>query len=494
MKKILLGLLILFGSQSIIHSQTPVIQSIINQTNIDSLIYFVKELSGEVQTIIGGSPYTILSRNVNQPSHNKAADYINQKLNSYGLATYDQWFSATGRNVYGVQLGSVYPNKKYIICAHYDDMPEGTIAPGADDNASGTAAVIEAARIFTQYDSKYTIIYALWDEEEVGLGGSAYFAEQAANNGDSIMGVINVDMISWDSDNDSVGEINTRPIANSIYIKDIMVQVNTNYYIGVIPSIINPGINGSDQVSFWNNGFGAILLIEEYLGGDFNAYYHTTNDLLIHFNQPYYHKMSRLSLGTLATLAELAEIVPVELISFTATTNGREVILNWSTATELNNQGFEIQRSTEEKQFFPIGFVNGHGTITEPQNYSFADKYLDNGKYFYRLKQIDYDGIFENSDVVEVEWRTFSSYLLEQNYPNPFNPTTTIGFGVQNKSIVRITVLNAIGEEVAILLNEEIEPGYHQVEFNAANLPSGIYFYRLQAGSFVQTRKMILLK
>jgi hypothetical protein len=494
MKIIVFGLLILFGSQSLLHSQSPVIQSIINQTNLDSLIYFVKELSGEVPTIISGAPYTILSRHVNQPSHNKAADYINQKLNSYGLATYDQWFSATGRNVYGVQLGSVYPNKKYIICAHYDDMPEGTIAPGADDNASGTAAVIEAARVLTQYESKYTIIYALWDEEEIGLGGSLYFAQQAATAGDSIMGVINVDMISWDSDNDAVGEIHTSPIANSINIKDIMVQVNTNYNIGVIPSIINPGVNASDQYAFWINGYGAILLIEEYYGGDFNAYYHTINDLLIHFNQPYYHKMSRLSLGTVATLAELTEIVPVELISFTANTNGREVILNWSTASELNNNGFEIQRRVLESNFATIGFVKGEGATTNQKEYSYTDNDLTDGKYFYRLKQIDFNGAYEYSNVIEVEVRSINEFVLQQNFPNPFNPITTIGYALKENSNVILTLLNVIGEQIAVMVNEEQDKGIHKVDFNASNLPSGIYFYRLQSGSFVQTRKMILLK
>lgn len=186
--------------------------------------------------------------------------------------------------------------------------------------------------------------------------------------------------------------------------------------------------------------------------------------------------------------------VPVELISFAATTNGNEVILNWSTATELNNLGFEIQRSIEAEEFFTVGFVNGHGTTTEQNNYTYSDKNLENGKYYYRLKQVDYNGSYEYSDAVEVEWRAFNSFLLEQNFPNPFNPTTTIGFGIQNKSDVKITIINAIGEEVAVLLNEEREPGYHTVEFNAANLPSGVYFYQLKAGSFIETKKMLLLK
>ena len=135
-----------------------------------------------------------------------------------------------------------------------------------------------------------------------------------------------------------------------------------------------------------------------------------------------------------------------------------------------------------------------HGTTTEQQNYSFADRNLDDGNYYYKLKQVDYNGSYEYSDVVEIEWRAFNSYLLEQNFPNPFNPTTTIGFGIQNKSNVKITILNAIGEEVAVVLNEEREPGYHQIEFNAINLPSGVYFYQLKAGSFFETKKMLLLK
>ena len=193
--------------------------------------------------------------------------------------------------------------------------------------------------------------------------------------------------------------------------------------------------------------------------------------------------------------------VPVELTSFTATATGKEITLNWSTATEINNQGFEIQRRIVGNDFFTVGFVNGHGTTTEPQNYSYADRNLDNGKYSYRLKQVDYDGSYEYSDVVEVDFKAFNTYLLEQNYPNPFNPTTTIGFGLQNKSNVRITVFNSIGEEVAVVLNEEKEPGFHQAEFNEINLPSGVYFYQLravpsgrQAGAFVETKKMILLR
>ena len=186
--------------------------------------------------------------------------------------------------------------------------------------------------------------------------------------------------------------------------------------------------------------------------------------------------------------------IPVELLSFTATSNGKDVILHWSTATELNNQLFEVQRSFEGCDFASVGFVNGKGTTTERQDYTYKDIILADGKYSYRLKQIDYLGRYEYSDVIEIELRIFNSYLLEQNYPNPFNPVTTIGYGIKEKSNVKITVINSIGEEVAMLVNEEKESGYHKVEFNAANLPSGVYFYQLKTGSFIEIKKMVLLK
>jgi hypothetical protein len=187
-------------------------------------------------------------------------------------------------------------------------------------------------------------------------------------------------------------------------------------------------------------------------------------------------------------------IVPVELASFTAEAINNVVVLKWQTATETNNQGFEIERSLDNINFNNIGFVSGFGTTTDPKSYSYSDQSVKSGTNYYRLKQIDYDGSYAYSVILKVDFKVFNSYLLEQNYPNPFNPITTIGFVIENKSNIRITILNPIGEEVAVVLNEEREPGFHQVEFNATNLPSGVYFYTLRAGEFVQTKKMILMK
>jgi hypothetical protein len=493
-KSLLSIFLLLLTFPGISHSQSAVVQSIIDQTNIDSLIFFVEELSGEVSTIIGGAPYTIISRNKFQPGNDIAADYIEQKLASYGLDVYNQQFSASGRNVYGIQTGTKYPDKQYIICAHYDDMPGGLIAPGADDNASGTAAVLEAARIFSQYVSDYTIIYALWDEEEQNLVGSKYYAQLAQAEGDSIMGVINLDMIAWDSNDDGVAEIHVRPIAKSFDLKDLMSDINSVYNLGLDLQTINPGTDRSDHASFWSWGYGAILLIEDFSGDDFNAYYHTSNDLVTHFNQAYYLKMSSTANGTLATLANVTGLVPVELISFSGYAVGNGVKLNWTTASELNNLGFEIERSNDGNEFVTVGFAEGKGSSTVLNQYSFTDYPIGliNNILYYRLKQFDYDGHYEYSKVIEVEIP--GTYSLDQNYPNPFNPSTTISFRITESGNIKLSVYNLIGEEVAILKEGFAEAGRYEVNFHAKNLPSGIYFYNLQSGGFLQVKKMSLMK
>ena len=495
MKKLLpLVLFSLLAIQSITYSQSPVVQSIIDRTNIDSLMLFVKELSGEVQTIIGGTPYTILSRNKNQPGNDKAADYIKQKFQSYGLTVYDQVFSSTGRNVYAVQPGTTYPNQKYIICAHYDDMPSGTIAPGADDNASGTAAVIEAARIMSQFVSEYTIIYALWDEEEQGLIGSYYYAAQASASNDSIRGVVNLDMISWDSNSNNIADIHTRSVGSSIYLKDKMVEVNNVYGLGLVLDIQNPGSTYSDHASFWTYNFGAILLIED--GSDFNAYYHTTNDRYTHFNQPYYLKMSKASFGTLATIAVVTSEIPVELASFTGLKTQNGIKLDWITATELNNHGFEIQRSIDGNEFVTIGFVKGKGTTTERSYYTYSDQFyfINENILYYRLKQVDYDGSFSFSNILSIENSSATEFTLAQNYPNPFNPETIIEYSIPGDRFVGLRVYDAMGSEIITLVNEQKTAGTHFVVFDASRMPSGVYFYTLIAGDFVSTKKMMLVK
>jgi len=187
-------------------------------------------------------------------------------------------------------------------------------------------------------------------------------------------------------------------------------------------------------------------------------------------------------------------VVPVELTSFSASISDSKVTLDWSTATELNNNGFEVQRKSVAGDFATIGFVKGAGTSTNQHNYSFTDKDLVAGNYSYRLKQIDYDGKYEYSKVIEADVRPLDNFTLEQNYPNPFNPSTTIGYILNEKGNIKLTLYNAIGKEIAVLVNEEQDKGYHKTILNAENLASGVYFYKLQAGSLVETKKMLLMK
>ena len=186
-------------------------------------------------------------------------------------------------------------------------------------------------------------------------------------------------------------------------------------------------------------------------------------------------------------------LIPVELTSFTANANSGYVQLNWTTATETNNHMFEIQRQAADGEFFSVGFVNGQGTTTEPHEYSYIDRTVSTGTFSYRLKQIDFDGRFSYSPTVEVEVQP-TQFILEQNYPNPFNPTTNIKFGVPESGFVKLAIFNIVGEEVAVLVNGNIEAGAYDITFDARNLPSGAYFYKLQSEKSVEVKKMLLTK
>lgn len=187
--------------------------------------------------------------------------------------------------------------------------------------------------------------------------------------------------------------------------------------------------------------------------------------------------------------------VPVELASFAASVSGNDVTLSWVTATELNNSGFHVERSTGEDSWNNIGFVEGHGTTTETQSYTFLDKGLASGIYNYRIKQVDFGGSFKYYDLSqEIEIVLPNIYSLSQNYPNPFNPTTSIKYSVLVDGLVNITIFNMLGEKVANLVNGIHKTGNYEVTFDAANLVSGMYIYRMESGSYVSVKKMMILK
>lgn len=188
--------------------------------------------------------------------------------------------------------------------------------------------------------------------------------------------------------------------------------------------------------------------------------------------------------------------IPVELVSFSAEVFGGKVNLSWITATEINNYGFEIERRNAESVVWNnIGFVNGNGSSTEMRYYSFSDNSVPAGKYFYRLKQIDFSGSFEYSNEIEVTiLELVKDFTLNQNYPNPFNPSTKISFIIPKAGFTTLKVFDLLGNEVAKIIDGELNQGSYEIVFDASGLSSGIYFYTLKSGEFSKTMKMILSK
>jgi hypothetical protein len=262
------------------------VDSVMAKVSPVSINKFNRQLSGDTITLIGGQPFRITSRQWNNESNTKAAQYIYEKLQSFGLQVQYNTFSSTGVNVLAQKTGTKYPNQKLIICAHYDDMisfgPPSDTVPGADDNASGICGVLETARIFSTMDLDYTVIFAAWDEEERGLYGSKAYADSAFVHGDSIIGVLNMDMIAWDQNNDSKFQITTNDasisLANGIYYTSLM------YLPSLLPQV-HIGSYGSDQISFNNRGYLAVAVHED--NNDFTPYYHTIDDKYSTLNKPY---------------------------------------------------------------------------------------------------------------------------------------------------------------------------------------------------------------
>jgi hypothetical protein len=185
--------------------------------------------------------------------------------------------------------------------------------------------------------------------------------------------------------------------------------------------------------------------------------------------------------------------VPVELVSFNASAEGNNINLNWSTASEINNRGFEVQRYNGV-EWMLLTFIEGKGTTAEYQNYLYTERNVGTGKYRYRLKQVDFDGSYSFSAEVEVEITIPGEFYLHQNYPNPFNPSTKIKFGIGSRQHILLKVYDVLGREAAVLTNEFKEAGEYEIDFNASYLSSGVYYYSIQAGDFFQTKKLILVK
>ncbi|MFC2093986.1 YCF48-related protein [Bacteroidota bacterium] len=327
---------------------------------------------------------------------------------------------------------------------------------------------------------------------------------------------------STDGGNNWTSQLDTLILFNSVYFVDEFTgwaagrEVFLGTHQGVILKTTNGGENWENQSVGVSNWLSDIYFVDENTGwavGEDGIILNTTDGGENWISQPsatinnlssvhFIDENTGWVVGANGTILKTTNggIIPVELTSFTAIAQSDYVELKWTTATELNNLGFEIERkiikSDDNGEWSLVGFREGYGTTTEPREYSFVDDIegIIGNSFSYRLKQIDFDGTFEYSNVVEVDVPVLTEFALDQNYPNPFNPTTTISYSLPLKSQVELAIYNALGESVMQLVNEEKPAGSYSVEFDAANLPSGVYFYQLKAGDFIQVKKMIIIK
>ena len=329
-------------------------------------------------------------------------------------------------------------------------------------------------------------------------------------------GIVIESKLLWrTTDNGAYWErINSGVYFNNIYFfQDTMYLAAENNGAYISPSGIYKSYNEGDTLIIINNGLinkntkkiiitpGNILLCFTYDGIyrslDAGNYWQKLNliGLLGGIKSIYFSDEGVLYACTTNGIGVFSGELPVELTSFIASHSLNKVQINWQTATELNNQGFEIQRKFENSDWITIGFRTGKGTKTEPTSYFYEDDIseLNFDKLYYRLKQIDFNGTFSYSAEVEVITQPLD-FALYQNYPNPFNPSTIINFAVKDAGLVSLKVYDILGSEVATLVNETKVAGNFAVEFNAANLPSGVYIYTLQINGYTESKKMLLLK
>ncbi len=359
-QKVALGVIVLFLLPSFIFTQNgydPFIDSVISKISLQSISIFDRQLSGDTSALIGGQPYTIISRYWEHEGNRKAAQYIYEKFQSFGYQPQYDTFSVSGVNVLAKKTGTKYPNQYFIICAHYDSYAYGVPAldtvPGADDNASGTSAVLEAARILYPYSFDYTILFAAWDEEERWMYGSYAYADSAFIRGDSIVAVINLDMIGYDGNNDHVYRIwadtNGAPVAN------IFADAGLTYQPFLVP-LIQIGPSASDHLPFQEKGYKAICAIEN--SPDFNPYYHTVNEKFIHFNLPYFLGLVKTSIAALLVSLRSAFIsfshIPLES-TFDTTSRIAVVTIKSSKGLGFGGPG---KVPNDPKLFFKVGSGN----------------------------------------------------------------------------------------------------------------------------------------
>jgi len=281
-----------------------------------TLRQYTGDLTGEWPVTIRGNAYTITTRNSKSGTPvRQATYYVGDHLAARGLSVeYHEWNINRPPNVIGQLTGQSRPADIYMVTAHLDDMPDGLLAPGADDNASGSAAVLVAADILSQYRWDCTLRFALWTGEEQGLLGSNAYAERAAAQSENILGVLNFDMIAWNTLG-SAPDIDLHATAvrpATVELANQFASVISAYGLNLIPEVRTDGTGASDHASFWDSGYTAILGIEDFYPNyhDFSPYYHKTSDRLATLDMAYFTEYVRASVAAAAHMSNCLDKTP----------------------------------------------------------------------------------------------------------------------------------------------------------------------------------------
>ena len=392
----------------------------------------------------------------------------------YGVNKTQVYVSSNGLLSFGTISTNIFTNAGIPNAA----APNEYIAPFWDDLDGVSSGTVH----YKQDANKFTIQYTGW--HKYSNTGSLTFQIVLYSNGKI--------MFYYKEMNATLNSA-TVGIENAAGNDGLQVAYNANYVANNLavkfsaePDWLSNNVNSGTLFSGNSVDVELTFRAEDYALGNYAM------DLKVASNDPVN------SVVTVPVTMEIA-VIPVELTSFVAKNERNNVTLNWATATEVNNNGFQIERKLNgTTEWTNLSFVSGKGTTTERNNYSYVDKSLTVGNYSYRLKQVDLDGTFEYSPIIEVDVNAPNEFTLYQNYPNPFNPTTTIEYSLPEKADVTISIYTAIGELVTTLVNGTIEAGYQKANFNAASFTSGTYIYQIRAvGSgktFVDSKKMVLIK
>lgn len=451
MKRFVYLLLVLVSTTA--YSQT--INDLISQVSIDTLSLKVREFSGEIPTVVNGTEVTILNRE--SSNNDVAAEYIKEQFAQFNnLSVTDQVYSANGRNIFATQFGKTNPENIYIICGHYDSVANYC----ADDNASGTVAVLEVARILSQQCLNNTIVYALWDQEENGLIGSNFYAQLAAANGDNILGVLNLDMMAYDGDGDNDFDIDVRDFANSLAMKDdILAVLNTpEYGFTLNANVVNPGTLASDHSRFWAQGFSAVLLGEAWSNNDQTPFYHSSNDRFSTLNLPYYEQLTKLVLAYMATKAELVNVNNSLTVSTsTITSNQPSGSYQWINCTTGLPISGEMNQSFTPSEIGDYAVAITIGNCTEiSECYSFTT--LANQE-------------FTQNDV--------------QIYPNPVKTELHVDM-ISETEEIQLNLFDITGK---LVLTKALQDPVNTI--NLKSISKGIYFLNLKSSTKTGTFKII---